>query len=218
MRKDYTGQKFGRLTILCDDNDIINNQWIAIRRVKCKCKCWGIKTIRLVSVINNLTKSCWCLADEARIKLKTTHWLSKTKIWETWMGIKVRCLNKLNYNYKNYWGRWIKVCDEWLKFEWFYKDMWSSYKEHIKKYWEKDTSIDRIDNNWNYCKDNCRWATVKEQANNRRNNHLLTYKWKTMNISWWSDFVWIRYWTLANRIINLKWSIEKSIETSVRHC
>lgn len=77
-----------------------------------------------------------------------------------------RCKYKSNASYKNYGWRWI-VC-EWKTFEEFKDDMYESYLEHVKKFWEKQTTIDRIDANWNYCKDNCRWATYSEQNRNKR--------------------------------------------------
>ena len=79
--------------------------------------------------------------------------------------------------------------------------MWASYEEHVKKYWEKDTTLDRINPNWNYCKENCRWATIKEQQNNRTNNHGIEYDWKQYaSISQLSDVLWIKYKTLRFRI------------------
>ena len=81
-----------------------------------------------------------------------------TKIYDCWVSMKQRCLNPKATGYKNWGGRGITVCDEWLGFENFYEDMGDK---------PVGLSIDRKDNNKGYCKSNCRWATPTEQANNK---------------------------------------------------
>ena len=100
--------------------------------------------------------------------------LYQSKIYKAWANMKNRC-NNLNYEwYKNYWWRWIKYDPKWETFEWFYNDM---------KLWHKDNlTLERIDNNWNYCKKNCKWATKQTQANNRSTSTSVTYKWKTKTL------------------------------------
>ena len=94
--------------------------------------------------------------------------------------MKARCTEECRRWYHNYGGRWIKVL--WKSFEEFRDDMYESYLEHIKEYWEKETTIDRIDVDWNYCKENCRRATLKEQANNKQKK-----EWPTLL----ADELWI---------------------------
>lgn len=124
-----------------------------------QCDCWKMKQIRMDSVRQWKTISCWC-------KKNYKHWLSRTRLYSIFSMIKQRCENKNHDGYDRYGWRWIKC--EWVKFEDFCNDMKESHDFHIKEYWKINTTIDRINNNWNYCKKNCKWSTRKEQANNKK--------------------------------------------------
>ena len=127
---------------------------------KCKCDCWNEIITR-----PRQSKSCWCLQKEFMTKKFKKHWMSYSKLYRVWCTMRARCSNIKNISYKNYWGRWITYSSDWNYFKLFYKDMINTYREWLE--------IDRIDNNWNYCKENCRWVTHKENNNNRRNNIAL---------------------------------------------
>ena len=89
--------------------------------------------------------------------------------------------------------------------------MYSNYQEHYKKFGEKNTFVDRINNNGNYELSNCKWSTLKEQANNKSNSHWLTYNSKTQTIAQWSEELNINYKMLLARINRYNWSIEKAL-------
>lgn len=141
--------------------------------------------------------------------------------YSPWLGAKQRCFNVSNKKYKNYGGRGIVMCAGWKSsFLKFLEDMGTR---------PKGTSLDRIDNNGNYscgnCKEcikfnwpmNCRWADDFQQANNRRDNKLVTHDGKTMTLSEWDRVLGFRVGTLGQRIETYNWSIEKAIETTVSY-
>ena len=92
--------------------------------------------------------------------------------------------------------------------------MWESYFEHVKQHWEKDTTIDRIDSNWNYCKDNCKRSTNKEQQNNKTNNRFIIYKWKKYTLQQLSELVWLGRWIIKQRLKKW-WDIIEACNTPI---
>ena len=176
--------KYNRLTII----EILPSKkyWKKSYRImKCKCECWNIKEYILWSLTTWHTKSCWCLEKEINKTKSIKYWMHNTRMYRIWSNMKDRCNNKNNIRYNRYWWRWITYNKKWETFEWFYEDMWWSYKEWL--------TIDRVDANWNYCKNNCRWATYKEQSRNTSMNRNYTYKWITKCLTDWSKLLKINY-------------------------
>ena len=174
------------------------------------CHCWNKHIWPLVDLKRWRLQSCWCSYKKRKQFFKNPnykHWLSHNRFERIYMSVKSRCNNPNNKSYKNYWWRWIKCL--WKTFEEFKNDMYDSYLEHIKKYWENNTTIERIDVNWHYCKENCRWATLKEQSNNRRNNKYITYNWETQSLACWCNELWLKYTTIRARLRRWR-SIEKA--------
>lgn len=134
--------------------------------------------------------------------------LGEYKMYTAWANMKHRCYNKKNSKYKYYGGRGITVCEEWLKFSNFMNDMGESY--------ELNLTLDRIDNSKGYTKSNCRWATMKEQENNRTNNHRFMFNGMYLTLTEWSAILGINRSTLAQRYYCYKWTIDKTLSTNVQ--
>jgi hypothetical protein len=124
----------------------------------------------------------------------------KNTLYRTWIGMKSRC-NPDNKYGRRYWARGITVCDRWKDFDNFLEDMSDSYKEGL--------TLDRIDNNGSYEPENCRWATQKQQQNNKSSNKLVTYKGQTKTLAQWRDMADCKPSTFDNRYHVYGWSLER---------
>jgi len=206
---DLVGQKFGRLTVLeySHNNKHGQTMW------KCKCDCGNEIIIQGYSLKSGHSKSCGCYNVERVTERNVKHGDSKTRFYQTFISIKRRVYSKVGNDYKDYGGRGIKI--EWKDYIEFKKDMYKSYLEHCKKYGIKETTIERIDVNGNYSKENCCWATLKEQANNKTTNNFITFKGETKTIAMWAEALNLKYMTLYNRINKYNWSLEKSLNNSL---
>lgn len=178
-----------------------NSKWFCI----CSCPNKNIVKVSTAHLNNGHTTSCGCYHKSQSSKSATSHGMSKTVEYRTWRAIQNRCYNDKLIDFKNYGGRGICVCDRWLEsFENFYEDMGPRPGPRY--------SIDRFpDVNGNYCKENCRWATAKEQGNNKRNNRILLYNGKNYTLSELARESNLDIRTLHERLSN-GWSIEEAVK------
>lgn len=160
QRKDITGEKHNRLTVIshAGKNSNRDSLW------NCKCDCGNSVVASTYSLRSGHTKSCGCFKKERAAELikerSIKHGMKGTLSYVTWEGIIKRCFNVNRPNYKDYGGRGISACDKWLSFEGFFEDMGDRPSA--------DHSIERIDNDKGYYKENCKWALPREQSRNQR--------------------------------------------------
>lgn len=142
------------------------------------------------------------------------HGLKRTRFYSIWQNMKTRCFNSKSAFYLIYGGRGITVCENWLKFENFKYDMYDAYLKHVNKFGEKNTTLDRINNDEGYFLTNVRWTTIKEQQRNKKNNVFIEYKGKKKILSDWATEYGINERSLHKRIYDLKWPLEKAFQKS----
>lgn len=205
---DITGNKYNKLTVI----KRVENAKDGETRWLCKCNCGNTTIVAASNLKNNNVKSCGCLNYENRWGI---HFKSKTRLYNILSGIKTRCLNKNNPTYKNYGGRGITVCQEWLD------DFMNFYNWAIENGYEDKLTIDRIDNNGNYEPNNCRWVTPKVQSNNVRTNLIYEFNGKSHTLTEWCELYKMPYKTVYRRIktsnLSFEQAITKPIETKKRN-
>lgn len=169
------------------------------------CDCGVEKEVCYWELIRGDTTSCGCFQKKQLRERSKTHGDSNTRLYKIWLGIKKRCLNKKSSRYSYYGGRGITICNDWLDYKNF--KTWAE-----KNGYSENLSIDRIDCNGSYCPENCRWATCRQQANNRRTNHILEYKGKKHSMTDWCKFLGLNYNKIRSRINSYHWTVEKAFE------
>jgi hypothetical protein len=197
---DLTGKRFGKWTVeSIGSQDVKTKQ----RMWNCVCECGNKAEIIGRNLRNGISKGC----RECCAKEQVKHGMTDTPIYKIWSAMTQRCTNSNNKHYSSYGGIGITVCDEWLEFENFYRDMGDS----------NGLTLDRQDNNGNYCKDNCRWVDRKTQANNTRSTTMIEYNGKVKPLQVWAEELGVNPNTLAQRK-QRGWSdvdtIEKPISTT----
>lgn len=174
--EDLSGLRFGRLTTL----DVAGRTNGRKTLWRCRCDCGAEIVVVSDSLKSGHTKSCGCLHSDIMREISTTHGHAGERIHSIWRGMKDRCNNPNRRMYKDYGERGIRVCPEWEEdFQEFYN--WS-----MDNGYADDLTVDRINNDEGYSPNNCRWATNKEQANNKRSCRYITFNGVTHNIAEWA--------------------------------
>ena len=199
--RDLINQSFGRLTVtnrLSDRDKNGNVQW------RCICSCGNTMIVSTVNLKRGSTRSCGCLRKE----MMTKHGMNFSSEYKIWSAIKQRCYNEKHESYELYGGNGITMCVEWKEsFETFYRDM--GHRPSSVH------SIDRKNNELGYSKENCRWATKTEQANNTRKNVFYSLNGVSRTLAAWCRELGINYVSVHSRL-RLGMSFEEAIKVKSR--
>ena len=202
--EDITGKRYGRLTVIERADSILEPNGKHRTVWRCICECGKEKIVAANKLKSGNTKSCGCYARD----VNTTHGMSKTRLYKIWRKMKDRCYNPKHTHYEFYGGKGICICEEWKDDFEAFKDwaVMSGYSDYL--------TIERIDNDIGYNKENCKWATVKEQNNNKGDNVFYTYNGFKLTMAEWAERYGINYGTFCKRLY-AGWSFKDAIETPV---
>ena len=210
--ENLVGMKFGRLTVMDRESPKSKKAkglWV------CKCECGNVIKVNTSDLKSGNTTSCGCKRKETLRQLRTKHGESNTRLYNVWSDMKKRCYNTKNVDYKNYGGRGITVCDEWMDFQNFYE--WAIANGYDETAPRGQCTIDRIDVDGCYEPENCRWVDRYIQMNNKRNNRILTYNGESHTLAEWSEIGNIPYNSEKSRLNKLHGSVEKTLTTPTRN-
>lgn len=142
---------------------------------------------------------------------RTVNWESRTRFYVIRKAMKWRCCRPDTHNFKYYWWRWIRCLRK--SYQEFKNDMYESYLEHCLEYWTKNTTLDRINSDWDYCKENCTRATYTEQNSHLRNQKRYNRKWKQLLLKeiYEIEVVPVSYLVFKNRVCEYWRTVEQAV-------
>lgn len=175
---DYTGMKFGRWTVLGAAPNHITKGGYPVSMWDCVCECGTRRAVRGNDLRLGKSVSCGCILVDSPVSLK--HGAAGSPLYVVYHGMRARCYNPNNDDYKHYGGRGIKICKEWEDYATF--EAWA-----IKSGYKAGLTIERVDVNGDYCPDNCKWITQSEQTRNKRTTVYLTAFGKTKSLLDWAE-------------------------------
>ncbi len=200
---EITGQKFNRFTVI---------RYLGEGYWECRCDCGNISKQKGAKLRRGDNKSCGCLRVDFCLEHFVSHGYARvnkaTPEYKTWLGIKSRCTNPKNKSFARYGGRGITLSAEWA----------ASFEQFLADMGPKPTSrhsIERADLNGPYCKENCHWATLIEQANNRSNNVPITWQGETLNMAQWAQLAGMNHQLLWARM-SAGWDFETALVTPTK--
>ncbi len=180
LKKDLTGKRFARLTVLSLHGSVQRDETHSDRFWLCRCDCGNEVRVPTDNLTTGNTRSCGCLQIDGLVERRRTHGASRTPEYRAWCQLKRRCLVSDSEDYQLYGGRGIKVCDRWLhSFENFLADIGPRPRPGY--------SVERENTNGDYEPENCRWATQREQCQNQRRNHVLEVDGERLPIAAWAE-------------------------------
>jgi hypothetical protein len=171
-----------------------------------RCECGVEKVIYRTNVVQGLTRSCGCHRRKSSKVRFTIHGYAKSRTYISWLAMNSRVNNQNAVQFKHYGGRGVTVDPRWSKFENFLEDMGER---------PDDCSLDRKDNDKAYSKENCRWATADQQANNKRSSRNLTFEGRTQTSAQWAAEIGLSKSALHSRLKS-GWSVERALTEPVR--
>lgn len=196
---NLVGKKYGKLAVVSKEENKRSETGRSHVMYFCKCDCGKNIVVKAENLRSGNTKSCGCLVIDTNKAIGTKHGKAHTRLYNVWQRMKQRCYDANCKEYDRYGGRGITVCNEWLNdFQLFYDwAMDNGYDENAPK---GECTIDRIDNDGNYCPENCRWVSNKEQQRNKKNNFLVLYKGEELPLSVVAEKEKINRSTLYSRL------------------